>query len=309
MDLVFEVRKDCKRPPLCAFSPEKLVPGLVERRRLQPVLQCVFGLILGQFSEADLDRPNPARVYDYFLGGTHNVAADRELAAQILRALPDAQLAVQANRAFLRRAVLYCMQAGIRQFLDLGSGIPTVGNVHEVAQRAQAQCRVVYVDIEPVAVAQSQAILAGNDQAAVLQADVADPDRILGDPELHRLLDLRQPVAVLMVAVLPFISDASDPYRIVARFRDALSSGSYLVISHGTSDVQPEGFAMLTERYRATGTSLTMRTRQQVQQFFTGFELVDPGLVFIQQWRPDPPDENEEHRGWSGIYGGVGRKP
>jgi S-adenosyl methyltransferase len=259
--------------------------------------------------EANLDRPNAARVYDYFLGGAHNTAADRELAAQILRALPDAQLAVQANRAFLRRAVLYCVQAGIRQFLDLGSGIPTVGNVHEVAQRAQAQCRVVYVDIEPVAVAQSQAILAGNDQAAVLQADVADPDRILGDPELHRLLDLRQPVAVLMVAVLPFVSDASDPYRIVARFRDAIRSGSYLVISHGTADVRPEGFAMLTERYRATGTSLTMRTRQQVQRFFTGFELVDPGLVFIQQWRPDPSDENEEHRGWSSIYGGVGRKP
>jgi S-adenosyl methyltransferase len=177
--------------------------------------------------EFDPDRPNAARVYDYFLGGSHNLAADRKLAAQVLAEIPDAPLVAQANRAFLRRAVLYCIEVGIRQFLDLGSGIPTVGNVHEVAQRAAPESRVVYVDIEPVAVANSRAILAGNDRVAVLQADIRDADRILNDPGLQRLLDLDRPLAVLMVSVLPFIPDADDPVRIVARFRDAITSGSY----------------------------------------------------------------------------------
>jgi hypothetical protein len=260
-------------------------------------------------AEVDVDQPNAARVYDYFLGGSHNLAADREFALRVLDALPDAQQVAQANRAFLRRAVLCCVQAGIRQFLDLGSGIPTVGNVHEVAQGVEAECRVVYVDIEPVAVAQSQAILEGNDRVAVLRADIADPDRILDDPRLHRLLDLRRPVAVLMVGVLPFVSDAKDPYRIVARFKDAVSSGSYLVISHGTPDARPKEVARLTERYRGTGTPLTMRTRQQVQRFFGGLELMEPGLVFVQQWRPDPSAEVEKRPGWSSVYGGIGRKP
>jgi hypothetical protein len=258
--------------------------------------------------EFDPDRPNAARVYDYFLGGSHNLAADREMAARILTVLPDAALVAQANRAFLRRAVLYCVEAGIRQFLDLGSGIPTVGNVHEVAQRAAPDSRVVYVDIEPVAVAQSRAILAGNSRVAVLQADVRDPDRILGDPVLQGLLDLARPVAVLMAAVLPFVADADDPWRIVARFRDAVSSGSYLVISQGTADARPE-FTKVEEYYRSIATPAVVRTRDQVARFFTGLELVDPGMVFVQQWRPDWLGEVEGHPEWSSIYCGVGRKP
>jgi SAM-dependent methyltransferase len=259
--------------------------------------------------ELDLDRPNAARVYDYLLGGSHNLAADRKLAAQIVEAVPDAALVAQANRAFLRRAVLYCVEAGIRQFIDLGSGIPTVGNVHEVAQRAAPECRVVYVDVEPVAVAHSRAILAGNDRVAVLQADIRDPERILGDPGLQERVDRDRPVAVLMVAVLPFVSDADGPARIVARFRDAVTPGSYLVLSHGTADTRPEEIAKVSERYRGTSTPVTMRPRWQVEQFFTGFELVDPGLVFVQQWRPDWLGEVEERPEWSSIYGGVGRKP
>jgi hypothetical protein len=258
--------------------------------------------------EFDLNRPNAARVYDYLLGGSHNLAADRKLAAQIVAAVPDAALVAQANRAFLRRAVLYCVEAGIRQFLDLGAGIPTVGNVHEVAQRAVPQSRVVYVDVEPVAVAHSRAILAGNDRVAVLQADVREPDRILGDPGLQGLLDLGRPVAVLMVAVLPFVSDADDPSRIVARFRDAVVPGSYLILSHGTADTRPEEVAKLSERYRSTSTPVTMRSRRQVEQFFTGFDLVDPGLVFVQQWRPDWLGEVDDRPEWSSVYGGVGRK-
>jgi hypothetical protein len=259
--------------------------------------------------EFDPGRPNAARVYDYFLGGSHNLAADREMAARVLAAVPDAALVVQANRAFLRRAVLYCVEAGIRQFLDLGSGIPTVGNVHEVAQRAAPDSRVVYVDIEPVAVAHSRAILAGNGRVGVLQADIRDPGRILGAPGLRELLDLGRPVAVLMVAVLPFIADADDPWRIVARFRDAASSGSYLVISHGTADARPAEIAALEERYRNTTTPLRTRPREQVERFFTGLELVDPGLVFVQQWRPDWLGEVESHPEWSSVFCGVGRKP
>jgi SAM-dependent methyltransferase len=259
--------------------------------------------------EFDLDRPNAARVYDYFLGGSHNLAADRELAAQVVAAIPDAALIAQANRAFLRRAVLYCVDAGIRQFLDLGSGIPTVGNVHEVAQRAAPDSRVVYVDVEPVAVAHSRAILAGNDRVAVLQADIRDQERILGDPGLQAMLDLSRPVAVLMVAVLPFVADADRPARVVARFRDAMAPGSYLVLSHGTADTRPEEVAELSERYRSTSTPVTVRSRRQVEQFFAGFELVDPGLVFVQQWRPDWLGEVEDRPEWSSIYAGVGRKP
>jgi hypothetical protein len=258
--------------------------------------------------EFDLDRPNAARVYDYFLGGSHNLAADRKLAAYILSEVPDAALVAQANRAFLRRAVLYCVEAGIRQFLDLGSGIPTVGNVHEIAQRAAPDCRVLYIDVEPVAVAHSRAILAGNDRAAVLQADIREPDRILADPALHRLLDLSQPVAVLMVSVLPFVSDDDDPSRIVARFRDAVSQGSYLALTHGTADARSEEVTRVADRYRSTSTPLTMRSRHEVEQFFAGFELVDPGLVFVQQWRPDWLGEVEGSPEWSSIYGGVGRK-
>jgi SAM-dependent methyltransferase len=258
--------------------------------------------------EFDPDRPSVARTYDYFLGGTHNLAADRRLAEQVLSAWPEVALAARSNRAFLRRAVSYCVRAGIRQFLDLGSGIPTVGNVHEVAQRAAPECRVVYVDIEPVAVAHSRAILAGNDRAAVLQADIRDPDRILGDPELRRLLDLGRPVAVLMVAVLPYVSDAEDPHRIVARYRDAVSSGSYLALTQWTTDTRPET-AEVTEPIRSTGMPVTPRSRHQVERFFDGFELVDPGLVFIQQWRPDWLGAVEDHPDWSSTYCGVGYKP
>jgi S-adenosyl methyltransferase len=257
----------------------------------------------------DLFRPNGARVYDYFLGGSHNLAIDRELARQILTTMPDTPQIIQANRAFLRRAVRYCIDVGIRQFLDLGSGIPTVGNVHEVAQRAAEESQVVYVDIEPVAVAHSRAILAGNGRVAVLQADVRDPDRILRDPRLQRLLDLDRPLAVLMLAVLPFIPDADDPFRIVARFRDSISAGSYLVLSHGTTDTRPEDMARLAERYQSTSTPVTPRPRRQVERFFTGFELVDPGMVFVQQWRPEWLSEVEDRPEWSSIYAGVGRKP
>jgi hypothetical protein len=259
-------------------------------------------------SELDVDRPNAARVYDYWLGGSHNLAADRELARQLRETLPAIPLIAQANRAFLRRAVLYCVQAGIRQFLDLGSGIPTVGNVHEVAQRAAPESRVVYVDVEPVAVAHARMILDGNDRVAVLQADIRDPDRILGDPGLLTLLDLSQPVAVLMVLVLPFIPAADDPGQLVARYRDAMAPGSHLVVSHGIG-TRPDIVEQIHGQYAQHSIAVEVRSRPHVATFFGDFEMVEPGLVWVQQWRPDWLGEVEEHPEWTGVLGGVGRKP
>ncbi|HVQ89809.1 MAG TPA: SAM-dependent methyltransferase [Mycobacteriales bacterium] len=260
-------------------------------------------------ADLDVDRPNAARMYDYFLGGSHNLAADREIARQITDQVPDIPLIAHANRAFLRRAVKFCVDAGIRQFLDLGSGIPTVGNVHEVAQRSAPDCRVVYVDFEPVAVAHSRVMLAGNDQVTVLPADIREPDRILTDPRLLELLDLSQPVGLLMVSVLPFIADADDPVRLVARYRDALTAGSYLALSHGCAESRPEDVEKVYRFYRRTTTPVVVRSRVEIEKMFEGFELVEPGLVYVQEWRPDWLGEVEDHPERSGMCAGVGRKP
>jgi hypothetical protein len=259
-------------------------------------------------SDLDVDRPNAARIYDYFLGGSNNLAVDREVARRIVDEVADVPLIAQANRAFLRRAVLYCVEQGIRQFLDLGSGIPTVGNVHEVAQRADPACRVVYVDFEPVAVAHARAILGGNDRVAVLQQDLRDPDKILSDPALVDLLDLSRPVGILLVSVLPFIPDADHPTDIVARYRDAVVPGSYLVVSHGSAEARPEDVERVHQFYRQTRTPVMVRTREEIAQFFDGFELVDPGLVYVQQWRPEWLGEVEDNPERTGLFVGVGRK-
>jgi len=256
-------------------------------------------------ADLDLDQPNAARTYDYYLGGSHNLAVDRELAQRVIEAMPEVPLMAQANRAFLRRAVLFCVEAGVRQFLDLGSGIPTVGNVHEVAQRVAPESRVVYVDVEPVAVAHARAILAGNARAAVLQADIREPDRILADPAVVELLDLSRPVAVLMVAVLPWVVEDDDVARIVAQFRDAVAPGSYLAVSHGTENIP----SAVQEQYQRASSPFVVRSREQVLRLFAGFELVEPGVVYAQQWRPDWIGEVEDHPEWSRLLAGVGRKP
>lgn len=260
-------------------------------------------------ADIDVDRPNAARIYDYFLGGSHNLVADREIARQIIELIPDVPLIAQANRAFLRRAVRYCVDAGVRQFLDLGSGIPTAGNVHDVAQRAAPDCRVVYVDTEPVAVAHSRAILAGNERVAVLHADIREVDRILTDSRLLELIDLRRPVAVLMVSVLPFIVDDHEALTLLARYRDAVVSGSLLAISHGAAEPRPEDAERVVHFYRQTPTPVVVRTRPVVEKLFEGFELVEPGLVYVQQWRPDWLGSVSDRPERTGLYVGVGRKP
>jgi SAM-dependent methyltransferase len=254
----------------------------------------------------DIERPSAARLYDYFLGGCHNFAADRDLAAQYIAAWPQMPMASQANRAFLRRAVRFCVAAGVRQFLDIGSGIPTAGNVHEVAQQVAPETRVMYVDIDPVAVAHSRQILSGNGRAGVIQEDLRRPDAILEHPEVRHMLDFDRPVAVVLAAVLHFIPDADDPYGIVARLRDALVPGSYLVVAHPARDSRPQAMAKLEELSKRTTTPGTTRTRAEVERLFTGFELVEPGVVWVPLWRPDCPDDLTEDQEWSSNLAGVG---
>jgi SAM-dependent methyltransferase len=258
--------------------------------------------------------PNAARIYDYLLDGKDNYPADRDVAEQLLAIAPVARDVVEDNRAFLRRAVRFLAgEAGVRQFIDLGSGLPTQGNVHEIAQANAPDVRVVYVDNDAMVVTHSRALLAGDNTAAI-QADLREPDRVLGHPEVRELIDFDQPVALLLMAILHFFPDDQDPLGIVARFRDALPAGSYLAISHGTRDIperwdlSPEAMAEMgakVERlYQLTTASLVTRTRAEVERFFDGFDLLEPGVVEIQRWRPD-------ERGSilpGGFYGGVGRK-
>lgn len=257
----------------------------------------------------DPKRANVARVYDYWLGGTHNFLADQDVARAIAAVAPAAPLIGLANRAFLRRAVQFLAAAGIRQFLDIGSGIPTQGNVHEVAQQASPDARVAYVDIDPVAVAHSKAILNGNGNAAIIAADLRAPGEVLGHKQTRRLIDFSQPAGLLLVAILHFISDDEDPWRIVATLRDALAPGSYLVLCHGTDDGTPETARAVKEVYdRSVTNPLHVRSRAQIMRFFDGFELVEPGLVFIPEWRPDSPaDVPADPREYGNLVG-VARK-
>jgi S-adenosyl methyltransferase len=258
--------------------------------------------------------PNPARIYDYLLGGKDNFPADREVAEQLLAIAPVARDVVEDNRAFLRRVVRFLTrEAGIRQFIDLGSGLPTQGNVHEIAQLDAPDARVVYVDNDAMVVTHSRALLAG-DNIVVVQADLREPGAILGHPEVRELIDFDRPVALLLMAILHFFPDAEDPGGIVARFRDGLPAGSYLAVSHGTRDIpdrpdmSAEEMAEMGTRverlYQLTTASLVTRTRAEVERFFDGFELLDPGVVEIQLWRPD--DQASLLPG--GFYGGVGRR-
>jgi S-adenosyl methyltransferase len=256
----------------------------------------------------DIDTPSQARTYDYLLGGSHNFAVDRELARRAIEVMPDVAVQAQANRAFLHRAVRYLVDAGVRQFLDVGSGIPTLGNVHEVAQRAAPDARVVYVDIDSVAVAHSRQILAGNPGAVAIQEDLRRPDAILDHPEVRALLRFDQPIALLLLAILHAIPDGADPQGIMERIRDGLPSGSYLAISHGTYDSLPDVSARLADLSKRTTSPMTPRGRAEIAAFFGDFEMVPPGLVWAPQWRPESPDDVGEHPERSSNYVGVGRK-
>jgi S-adenosyl methyltransferase len=261
--------------------------------------------------DIDLNRPSVARVYDYYLGGSHNYAVDREMARRIVGLIPQVPRLARANRAFLRRAVEYLVSVGLRQFLDIGSGIPTVGNVHEIAQRADPDARVAYVDIDPIAVAHSRAILTGNDRVAVVHGDLRRPERVLSDPDLRRVLDLDQPVAILMIALLHFVPDSDDPAGVIRRYRDAVCSGSYLAISQiQRPRAEPVEADEILAIYERVGTPLSPRTDAEIAALFDGFELVEPGVVVLPNWRPDTVGSTVDDDGVLSVFrAGVGRKP
>ncbi|MFF9583479.1 SAM-dependent methyltransferase [Streptomyces achromogenes] len=257
----------------------------------------------------DISVPSVSRIYDYYLGGSHNFEVDREAARRAMEFMPGLPKIMQANRAFIRRAVRFAAGEGITQFLDIGSGIPTFGNVHEVAQAAVPGARVVYVDHDPVAVAHSEAVLADNGDADVIAADLLKPQEILTSPRLERLIDLKRPVALLLVAILHFVDDADDPYGAVAELREALAPGSLLILTHATY----EGIPLPAERaegavdvYKDIRNPLIMRSRDEVARFFEGYDMVEPGLVQMPHWRPDSAPEDEDPYAFAG-FAGVGR--
>jgi hypothetical protein len=262
-------------------------------------------------AEESGDRPNAARIYDYLLGGYHNFDVDRRAAERLLQVHPDVRIASQVNRAFLRRAVLFLVQQGIEQFLDIGSGIPTVGNVHEIAQEARPAPRVVYVDVDPVAVAHSTSLLRDNPNTAAIQADARQPEQILDHVRVRELLDFRRPVAVLFLAILHLLPDDKQASHAVHTMRNAVVSGSYLAISHPSVEDAPSHLLAQINALTAVAPGrYQYRTRAKILRFFDGLEWVEPGLVHTPLWRPEGPDDALlDHPPRAFCLAGVGQKP
>jgi hypothetical protein len=261
----------------------------------------------------DASVPNVARIYDYLLGGKDNYSADREAAMELVRLVPDALAACHGNRRFLQRAVRFLAdEASIRQFIDIGTGLPTQGNVHEVAQSCVPDAPVLYVDYDPVVVSHAQALLADNRTVVAINRDLRWPDQIIAHPALQALIDLDQPVAILLVAILHFIADDDDPHGIVDKLKAAMPPGSYLVLSHVTADDVPaEVTREVRKLYDRTTSPATPRTRADIGRFFDGLEIIPPGLTDVSAWR-GLSEAGRELRSDSRpalFFGGVGRKP
>ncbi|HEY2691431.1 MAG TPA: SAM-dependent methyltransferase [Streptosporangiaceae bacterium] len=257
----------------------------------------------------DTSVAHPARVYDYWLGGKDNFAADREAAERVLAATPGLRVRVRANRAFLARAVRYLSaEEGIRQFLDIGTGIPSANNTHEVAQAVAPDSRIVYVDNDPIVLTHARALLASGPEGSTqyVDGDIRDSAAIV--EAAAGTLDFSQPTALMLLGIMHLVQDSEDPYRIVADLMSPLPSGSYLVLSHPASDFNVTEQAEAQRRYNErVSTPQTLRTREEVARFFEGLELVPPGLVYVHTWRPDPGDIVPQDG--KSAHGGVARKP
>ncbi|MFF9151619.1 SAM-dependent methyltransferase [Streptomyces sp. NPDC014846] len=255
--------------------------------------------------EIDTSRPHPARIYDYLLGGTDHYEVDQRAGDAIAAAAPEVRIGVRANRAFLHRAVRHVVCSGVRQILDIGTGLPTSPNVHEIARQTVPDVRVAYVDNDPIVAAHGNALLGSTGATSIVLGDLRDPRSVLDHPGVREVVDFGEPVALLLAAVLHFLTDADRPAEIVAALRDALPPGSHLVLSHATGDFADRSAAQAV--YDQATASLNLRTRAEVERLFEGFELIDPGLVQVPFWRPDgtPPPRSAE----IGFYGGVARKP
>jgi hypothetical protein len=256
--------------------------------------------------------PSMARVYDFLLGGAHNFPADRAMAEQIEQAMPGLRHAARINRAFLGRVVRFMTSQGIRQFLDLGSGIPTVGNVHEIAQRHAPECRVVYVDRDPIAVTHSKLMLADNDHATIVHADIRAPEDILASPETRRLIDFSKPVGLLMLLVLHWIPDDTDLMDLLQRYTSPLTAGSYLAITHVSGDYQGEELTVATNAIQRSQSpdQVHLRTHAEILRLFGDFTVIDPGLVGCAMWRATGPGDISDNPNVNTlVYAGVGQKP
>jgi hypothetical protein len=255
----------------------------------------------------DVTRPNVARMYDYCLGGKDNFAADRKAIEKVMEVAPGLPAGARANRRFLGRAVRFAASQGIRQFLDLGTGLPSQGNVHEVARQVLPDARVVYVDNDPVVAVHARALLGGDERSAVVLGDLRYPETVLEDKAVGRLLDFSEPVAVLFVATLHFVADGEDPEGIVRAFTERMADGSYLILTHVTYDGQcPEQVAAAKDVYDSATAPWVFRGREEVLRLFDGFTLVEPGLVRLSQWRPDDREAGATGGDWA--FAGVGLK-
>jgi hypothetical protein len=261
--------------------------------------------------EIDLNRPNAARMYDYLLGGYHNFAVDRMIVQKTLELFPDTALHARVSRRILARSVRFMVEQGIDQFLDIGSGIPTAGSSHEVARSLNPEARVVYVDIDPVVVAHSKAILKDTPNTAVLRGDVRRTEQIFKDESVVRLLDFNRPLGLVMILLLHFVNDDAEAYRCVAELRNKSVSGSYMILSHGTFEEAPADIVKLFQQITSqTTTPHKYRSKAEIEAFFTGFEILEPGIVHLPLWHPESPDDPLlKEPGRSMSYVGMGRKP
>ncbi|MBO2461043.1 SAM-dependent methyltransferase [Actinomadura violacea] len=256
----------------------------------------------------DLTTPNTARIYDYLLGGKDNYAADREVAEQLLAVIPEAQAAARENHAFIGRAVRHLAGQGVRQFIDIGTKLPAAGNVHEVAARVAPDATVVFADGDPVVLVHARALLAGNERTSVVQCDLKHPEAVADDPAVREHIDFSEPVAVVLDRVLHFIEDTAEAAASVRRLHAALPPGGHLVFTHITQDPEPESGGDVRKVFRPTSGLFRGRTRAEVESVVAPFDLLEPGLTYTSQWRPDPPGGAAGHAERTFTLAGVGRR-